>query len=31
MAELKAGVIIFLLTLVSLVLIPLQWLAVKLG
>ena len=31
MAEVKAGLIIFLLTLVSLVLIPLQWLAVKLG
>jgi 1-acyl-sn-glycerol-3-phosphate acyltransferase len=30
MAEIKAGLIIFLLTLVSLVLIPLQWLAVKL-
>jgi 1-acyl-sn-glycerol-3-phosphate acyltransferase len=31
MAEVKAGLIIFLLTLVSLVLIPLQWLAVKFG
>lgn len=29
MAELKAGLIIFVLTIVSLVLIPLQWLAVK--
>ncbi|MBN9672779.1 lysophospholipid acyltransferase family protein [Roseibium aggregatum] len=30
MAELKAGLVIFVLTLVSLVLIPLQWIAIKL-
>jgi len=30
MANLKAGVLVFILTLVSLVLIPLQWIAVKL-
>jgi 1-acyl-sn-glycerol-3-phosphate acyltransferase len=31
MANLKAGVLVFVLTLVSLVLIPLQWIAVKLN